>query len=128
MTLQRGWGRRLLLLLAGALALPLLGIAADIEVAVLQAYLADRGIAEEIAQLRSAGYEVGKPRTELVSGECGVAGCGYSTLVVQSFHTPGANPQTLSILAVVEADARGRVTSVERVDLKTRLAIGETEP
>ena len=105
--------------LVSALSTPSRSFAADgIADDVLDMYMADPAVASEIERFREQGYKDGGPRGVLIQGTCGVAGCGHSTLIVHTFVSTGSNPQTRSILTLVEVGPSGEITSVELMELK----------
>ena len=85
---------------------------------ILEASRSDPAVAEAINQFRERGYVDGGPRSVAFSSLCGVAGCGYSVLIVHSFEFIGTNPRTSSILALIHVDPSEEITSVKLMELK----------
>lgn len=90
----------------------------EIDDHILDAYMSDPDVVGAISQFRERGYVDGGPRSVAFSSLCGVAGCGYSVLIVHSFGSTGANPRTSSILTLVRLDPFDEVTSVKLMELK----------
>jgi hypothetical protein len=90
----------------------------EIDDDILKAYTSDPAVAAEIKKFRESGHEDAGPRSVAFESTCGVAGCDYSVLIVHAFGSTGVNPQTRSILAVVDVDPFGEITSVKRMELK----------
>lgn len=85
---------------------------------ILEAYRSDPAVAAELKKFREWGHEDAGPRKVTIESTCGVAGCGYSVLIVHTFGSTGVNPQTRSILALVHVGPLGEITSVKRMELK----------
>ena len=103
----------------------------EIEDHILDAYTSDPAVAEAINQYLERGYVEGSLRSVGLSSLCGVAGCGYSVLIVHSFGSTGSNPRTSSIIALIRVNPFGEVSSVELMDLKPamkRIEIGGKIP
>ena len=119
-------------LFGSVLLTPSRSIAAEeIDDQILEAYTSDPAVAEAINQFRERGYVDRGPRSVAFSSLCGVAGCGYSVLIVHSFGFIGTNPRTSSILALLNVDPFDEITSVELMELKpvpAQLRIGGTIP
>jgi hypothetical protein len=58
-----------------------------------------------------------------LGGSCGVAGCSIRYLAVITVQRGGVNPQTGSVLAIVERSTRGALGPVRVVELKTKEAV-----
>ena len=63
-------------------------------------------VVKAIETLNSQGYDLsGEPNALAISGECGVAGCSTTVLVVQVLRTWGANTRTQNVSALVHEAA-----------------------
>ena len=85
---------------------------------IIDAYLHDPEFQSALEDIDRRGLVRGKPQAMVINSGCGVAGCAYSALVVQSVTRPGVNPQGFSVLALVNVSPDGRISGVQRVDLK----------
>ena len=85
---------------------------------VIKTFLRDPLIQPILQDFDRQGLLREQPQTIWVGGGCGVAGCGYTSLVAQPYTTSGANPQTSSVFGLVSIDAYGTVAKVEQVILQ----------
>ena len=69
----------------------------------------------QISKLMRAGYrERGSTGAVLLGGGCGFAGCNNTYLVTTVYSTPGANPRS-TIVAAIVANPAGREFRVRRI-------------
>ena len=98
---------------------------------ILEAYRSDPEVVKAMNRFVERGYIAQSPRSVGFSSSCGVAGCGYSVLIVHSFEFDGTNPQSRSILALVHSGPLDNAPRVGLMELKPappEFPVGEKIP
>ncbi len=84
---------------------------------IVTAFLEDPAVMQETERLLEEERQPGEIGMVYIGGGCGFAGCHTTYLVVRTFTTKGANPQTGSVSAMVGVDPRGEIGPVELAEI-----------
>ena len=91
---------------------------------VIEAFKTSPTVQAEISRVRKRIKAKESTQEEIkvvgLGGGCGVAGCSASYLAVITVHRRGVNPQSVSVLAMVQRSPRGVLGRVSVVELKEK--------